>query len=214
MPAAWCAWTPTGAPHAGIHLCRHARRRRRARNAARDRRVGGAAAHRLPHPRQLLAGPHRLDQADGAGRVPPHALVRVAEPITWTTDCSASCATGVSVASWTGLVNRRQRDWDGEWLKALGIEPDQLPAILRPGEAMTGLRREWSQRWPALMRRAVDPAAGRRRRGQHRQWLHRRQPHRGHHRQHGGHARGRAGRRRRRVSRRLCGRTASITAAS
>ena len=58
--------------------------------------------------------------------------------------------TGVSVASWTGLVNRGTANWDGEWLKSLGIAAHQLPPISQPGEAMTGLRKEWSARWPAL----------------------------------------------------------------
>ena len=37
--------------------------------------------------------------------------------------------TGISVASWTGLVNRQTNDWDETWLRVLNLQPDQLPSI-------------------------------------------------------------------------------------
>ena len=37
--------------------------------------------------------------------------------------------TGISVASWTGLINRQTNDWDETWLRALNVQLEQLPAI-------------------------------------------------------------------------------------
>lgn len=37
--------------------------------------------------------------------------------------------TGISVAAWTGLLNRQTNDWDERWLSALGLRHEQLPVI-------------------------------------------------------------------------------------
>ena len=55
---------------------------------------------------------------------------------------------GISIASWTGLLNRRTSDWDEEWLEVLGMARSSLPPIARPSEQMEGLRPEWAARWP------------------------------------------------------------------
>lgn len=36
---------------------------------------------------------------------------------------------GISIASWSGLLNRQHSDWDPTWLQILGVDAAQLPAI-------------------------------------------------------------------------------------
>ncbi|MCW1967460.1 MAG: gluconokinase [Anaerolineae bacterium] len=36
---------------------------------------------------------------------------------------------GISIASWSGLLNRQHSDWDLTWLQLLGVDAAQLPAI-------------------------------------------------------------------------------------
>jgi len=55
---------------------------------------------------------------------------------------------GISIASWTGLLNRRTSDWDEEWLEVLGMARSALPPIAHPSERLEGLRPEWAARWP------------------------------------------------------------------
>ena len=65
-----------------------------------------------------------------------------------------------SVASWSGLLNRRKLEWDSEWLAQLPVQAEQLSPLGDIDEPLRGLRPEWSQRWPALQ--SVDwlPAVG------------------------------------------------------
>ena len=39
-------------------------------------------------------------------------------------------STGISIASWTGLLNREQGDWDEAWLQVLQIRGEQLPEVM------------------------------------------------------------------------------------
>ena len=59
-------------------------------------------------------------------------------------------AQSLSVASWSGLLNRHTLDWDGEALRDAGIEADRLPPLCDAYDAFTGLRAEFAERWPAL----------------------------------------------------------------
>lgn len=36
---------------------------------------------------------------------------------------------GISIASWSGLLNRQNNDWDETWLRILGLQREQLPPI-------------------------------------------------------------------------------------
>ena len=56
----------------------------------------------------------------------------------------------VSVAAWTGLLNRHELKWDAEWLKRLPVDADHLSPIGDLSTPFQGLRDEWAQRWPTL----------------------------------------------------------------
>lgn len=55
-----------------------------------------------------------------------------------------------SVASWTGMLNRRELAWDTDWLDLLPVAADQLSPLGDLNTPMLGLRDEWQKRWPAL----------------------------------------------------------------
>ncbi|MCS7055483.1 MAG: gluconokinase [Thermoflexales bacterium] len=67
---------------------------------------------------------------------------------------------GISVASWTGLLNRRASDWDEAWLDALGIARAQLPPIAQDDDRLEGLRPEWAARWPKFAAARSHPPIG------------------------------------------------------
>lgn len=69
-------------------------------------------------------------------------------------------AVSYSVASWTGLLNRRTLAWDAEWLAQLPVTPDQLTPLVDVDEPITGLLPEWAQRWPALKATPWLPSIG------------------------------------------------------
>ncbi len=58
----------------------------------------------------------------------------------------------LSAASWTGLLDRRRLDWDGNWLGHLGLEARQLGALADFGDSVDRLSGPWAGRWPALAR--------------------------------------------------------------
>lgn len=59
-------------------------------------------------------------------------------------------AQSLSVASWTGLLNRHTLTWDEEMLRAVGIGADRLPPLCDAYDAFAGLRNKYAERWPAL----------------------------------------------------------------
>lgn len=70
------------------------------------------------------------------------------------------CWVSNSVASWSGLLNRRDLTWDAEWLAYLGVERERLSPLGDVNDAADGLLPAWSARWPALADAAVFPAIG------------------------------------------------------
>lgn len=56
----------------------------------------------------------------------------------------------LSVASWSGLLNRHTLDWDAEWLSYIGLDRAQLPPLADVADGERGLRAEYASRWPAL----------------------------------------------------------------
>jgi gluconokinase len=66
---------------------------------------------------------------------------------------------GVSVSSWSGLLNRDTNEWDADWLAQLRIEQTQLPPLAH-GEWLAGLRAEWRERWGCLRDVRCLPAVG------------------------------------------------------
>ncbi len=64
----------------------------------------------------------------------------------------------VSVASWSGLLDRHRLTWDAPTLEQLPLEPGQLSAI--SNEPLQGLAAPWAARWPALADALWFPAIG------------------------------------------------------
>ena len=52
-----------------------------------------------------------------------------------------------STASWSGLLNQHELEWDAETLAPLPIEIEQLSTL--SNEPLQGLSGEWASRWPA-----------------------------------------------------------------
>lgn len=66
----------------------------------------------------------------------------------------------ISIASGTGLFNPNTCAWDEDMLRALEIEPPQLSPLPEGDEPLTGLRRAYAERWPALSKLPWMPAVG------------------------------------------------------
>jgi gluconokinase len=66
----------------------------------------------------------------------------------------------LSVASWTGLLNRHELTWDTEWLAQLPITIDQLSPLGDIDQPLVGLKTEWARRWPVLKTAPWFPAVG------------------------------------------------------
>ncbi len=69
-------------------------------------------------------------------------------------------AASYSVASWSGLLNRRELNWDAELLSVLGVSSDQLSQLVDVDHAWSGLAAPFALRWPALKDVPWYPAVG------------------------------------------------------
>jgi gluconokinase len=69
-------------------------------------------------------------------------------------------ATGLSMASGTGLLDQETLRWDAEALAAAGIEPEHLFPLVNLDAGRRGLRAPWAGRWPALRSAPWFPAVG------------------------------------------------------
>ena len=58
--------------------------------------------------------------------------------------------TSYSVASWSGLLNRAQLNWDAGWLEVLGMDEAQFPPLADFDQTMHGLAPEYAVRWPQV----------------------------------------------------------------
>jgi gluconokinase len=67
---------------------------------------------------------------------------------------------GVSLWSWSGLLNRRTLAWDSEWLNHLGVRVEQLPSLAHRDECLGPLLPEFASRWPKLSDVRCLPAVG------------------------------------------------------
>lgn len=65
-----------------------------------------------------------------------------------------------STASWTGLLNRAELDWDRELLGRLTVRADQLSPLVDATQPLQGLVPEFASRWPALSGAKWFPALG------------------------------------------------------
>jgi gluconokinase len=66
----------------------------------------------------------------------------------------------LSVASWTGLLNRHTLAWDEPLLDHLGLSADHLPPLVDANTPFTGLLPAFAARWPALRAAPWFPAIG------------------------------------------------------
>lgn len=71
-----------------------------------------------------------------------------------------SAAVSYSVASWTGLLNRRELIWDDLILQKLPLDKKQLSPLTDINVPRSGLRRAYAQRWPALKKIPWFPTIG------------------------------------------------------
>ena len=65
-----------------------------------------------------------------------------------------------SMASGTGMLVIRTRQWDKELMDVLGVRPEQFPPLGDVDESVTGLLPEYASRWPALHNVPWFPAIG------------------------------------------------------
>jgi gluconokinase len=70
------------------------------------------------------------------------------------------CRASYSVASWSGLLDRRRLTWDAPLLDLLGITPDRLSPLVDVGEPLSGLAGTYAARWPTLREVPWLPAIG------------------------------------------------------
>jgi gluconokinase len=56
----------------------------------------------------------------------------------------------LSVASWSGLLNRKSLDWDDWLLEQIGVKRESLPPLVDAYDGIQGLKPEFAKRWPAL----------------------------------------------------------------
>ncbi|HUU03758.1 MAG TPA: gluconokinase [Myxococcota bacterium] len=59
-------------------------------------------------------------------------------------------AVSLSVASWTGLLDRRRLAWDTETFEVLPVRPEQFSALTDGDQPRLGLRGAFASRWPRL----------------------------------------------------------------
>lgn len=88
-------------------------------------------------------------------RTQPDSINRVHRWIDLATYCYESwfgrpMPCSYSVASWSGLLNRRSLTWDETWLAELGLSSEQFPALADFNQVQRGLTPELARRWPAL----------------------------------------------------------------
>lgn len=66
----------------------------------------------------------------------------------------------ISIASWSGLLNRETGEWDAQWLAILGLQAEQLPAISDYDNLQVDLTPIYAERWPALKKAPFCLAVG------------------------------------------------------
>ncbi|HEX6478308.1 MAG TPA: gluconokinase [Ktedonobacteraceae bacterium] len=71
-----------------------------------------------------------------------------------------SSVCSLSMASGTGLLNIRKRDWDQALLDVLHVRRDQLPPLGDLSDSVSGLTSAYTSRWPTLRNARWFPAIG------------------------------------------------------
>ena len=65
-----------------------------------------------------------------------------------------------SMASGTGMLVTRTREWDEELMQVVGVRAEQMPKLGDVQESVKGLRSEYASRWPTLKDVPWFPAIG------------------------------------------------------
>ena len=58
--------------------------------------------------------------------------------------------TSLSLASWTGMLDRRTLEWDPVGLERAGLDANRLAPLGDFSDALCGLTAKWARRWPSL----------------------------------------------------------------
>lgn len=66
----------------------------------------------------------------------------------------------LSMASGTGMLVIRARQWDKELMDVLGVHPEQFPSLGDVNDSVTGLLPDYATRWPTLRSVPWFPAIG------------------------------------------------------
>ncbi len=69
-------------------------------------------------------------------------------------------AASFSIASWSGMLNRRELRWDARLLEHIGLNEKNLPRLVAHSEPQVGLCPQFAERWPALADKPFFPAVG------------------------------------------------------
>lgn len=69
-------------------------------------------------------------------------------------------ACSYSIASWNGLLNRHELQWDNDLLPHIGLKQQNLPRLAPYKESQSGLCAEFAERWPLLADVPFFPAVG------------------------------------------------------
>ncbi len=69
-------------------------------------------------------------------------------------------ACSYSIASWTGLLNRQELEWDKDLLSRLPVSAEQFSPLVDVTTPLRGLKAEYAARWQPLRQAAWFPAAG------------------------------------------------------
>ena len=98
-------------------------------------------------------------------RTQPHVVRQVARWITFAEYAGERLfgrpgGLGLSLAAWSGMLNRRELNWDLATLGALNVDPGSLGHVDPAGEPLLGLTDPWRERWPALAGVPWFPALG------------------------------------------------------
>lgn len=97
-------------------------------------------------------------------RIMPEAYVRTALWITlgdWLfLRLFGETGQSLSVASWSGLLNRHTLDWDTDWLDYLELSREKLPRLVDVDTPFRDLRGDFLRRWPQLQNVHWFPCVG------------------------------------------------------
>lgn len=66
----------------------------------------------------------------------------------------------LSMASATGMLNTRKRQWDEDLMQVLHVQPEQFPQLGDMHDGINGLQDEYARKWPMLRNVPWYPALG------------------------------------------------------